>query len=48
MKMHWIYFIFIKDGGGEDIGKENFFFGGGDGGNFLILTVAQNLVLMTF
>ena len=29
MKMHWIYFIFIKDGGGEDIGKENFFFGGG-------------------
>ena len=29
MKMHWIYFIFIKDGGGEDIGKENFFSEGG-------------------
>ena len=29
MKMYWIYFIFIKDGRGEDIGKENFFFGGG-------------------
>ena len=51
MKMHWIYFIFIKDGGGEDIGKENFFFGGG-WREFphihRIFTVAQNLVLMTF
>ena len=29
MKMYWIYFILIKDGGGEDIDKENFLLGGG-------------------
>ena len=51
-----MFWYIIKDGGGEDIGKENIFFGGGGvkgiwkmmGSYFLIFRVAQNLVLMTF
>ena len=67
MKMYWntqacgfikseMFWYIIKDGGGEDIGKENilFFFGGVEGiwkmmgSYFLMFRVAQNLVLMTF
>ena len=51
-----MFWYIIKDGGGEDIGKENIFFGGGGvegiwkmmGSYFLIFRVAQNLILMTF
>ena len=28
-----MFWYIIKDGGGEDIGKENIFWGGGGGGN---------------
>ena len=68
MKMYWntqpygfikgeMFWYIIKDGGGEDIGKENIFFFGGGGVTgiwkmmdlyFLIFRVAQNLILMTF
>ena len=51
-----MFWYIIKDGGGEDIGKEDIFFGGGvvegiwkmKGSYFLIFRVAQNLILMTF
>ena len=53
-----MFWYIIKDGGGEDIGKENilfFFLGGGVegiwkmmGSYFPIFRVAQNLILMTF